>query len=113
MALAEQVRRYEGMLRRGGLWLTFALVAIPLIVGNSYFFPFIVPKYLAFRIIVELLVLVYLLLLAGHPAKYKPRLSWAGWTVVAYGASAVISGAFGVDWHYSFWGTFERISISM
>jgi O-antigen ligase/tetratricopeptide (TPR) repeat protein len=109
MALAEQVRRYEGMLRRGGLWLTFALVAIPLIVGNSYFFPFIVPKYLAFRIIVELLVLVYLLLLAGHPAKYKPRLSWAGWTVVAYGASAVISGAFGVDWHYSFWGTFERM----
>lgn len=109
MTILQTIRRYEGALHVASRWLTYALLCIPLIVGNGYFFPFIVPKYVAFRVLVELLFLAWLLLLAANPSRYRVRMTLAAWGVLAYVASAVISAAVGVDWHTSFFGTFERM----
>lgn len=109
MTFADTLRRHEVAIRATSRWLVYAMLAVPLLVGNGYFFPFIVPKYIAFRVLVELLVLGYLLLLAANPDRYRPRMTWATWAVIAYGLSAIVSGALGVNFHYSFWGTFERM----
>jgi len=103
------LKLHETLIRRLSQWLVYIMLAVPLLVGNSYFFPFIVPKYVTFRIIVELLVLGYLLLLAANTSKYRLRMTWVSWAVIAYGLSAVVSGVFGVNFHYSFWGTMERM----
>lgn len=109
MTFTQTLQRYETQIRGLARWMVYALMAIPLVVGNSYFFPFIVPKYLVFRTVVELLVLAYLLLRVANPGRYQLRMNVATWGLLAYGASAVLSGLVGVDWHYSFFGTFERM----
>lgn len=109
MTILQTIRKYEGALLVASRWLVYAMLCIPLIVGNGYFFPFIVPKYIAFRLLVEALFLVYLGLLAANPSRYRPRMTLASWGVLAYVASAILSAIVGVDWHTSFFGTFERM----
>jgi O-antigen ligase/tetratricopeptide (TPR) repeat protein len=103
------IRTNESRLQLLARWLVYALLVIPLVVGNHYFFPFIVPKYLLFRVLVEVLVLVYLLLLLANPQRYRLRWHWASFAILGYSASAIISGALGIDWRTSFYGTFERM----
>ncbi len=109
MTILQTIRKYEGGLLVASRWLVYAMLCIPLIVGNGYFFPFIVPKYVAFRVLVELLVLVYLGLLAANFTRYRPKFTLAAWGVLAYLGSAILSAAVGMDWHTSFFGTFERM----
>jgi hypothetical protein len=56
----------------------FIIPFIPLIVVNSYFFPFITGKGFAFRIIVELIFGAWMILAVTDPA-YRPRKSWMLW----------------------------------
>jgi O-antigen ligase len=107
--LLSYLRQYQPRLIQAAKVLLVLMFCVPLLVGNSYFFPFIVPKYLLFRTLVELLALVYLLLLVADPHLYRPRLTLATWGLLAYVGSAVLSGLVGSDWHASFFGTFERM----
>lgn len=109
MSIINTLKQKERVIRAIGRWVVYIMLITPLLIGNNYFFPFIVPKYVFFRTLVELLVLVYLLLLAGNWQKYKLSFNVASWGVLAYFVSAVISAAVGVNWHTSVWGTFERM----
>jgi tetratricopeptide (TPR) repeat protein/O-antigen ligase len=76
--------------------------------GMNLFFPFITGKNFTFRIIVELLVLVYIILALREPA-YRPKASWIFWSVTAFVAWMGIATIFSVDPVKSFWSNFERM----
>ncbi len=89
----------------GGLFL---LPFVPLIISNEMVFSTVTGKNFAFRIVVELLAGVYLLLALREP-KYRPRFTGLFTTAVALVAWTGIATLFSVDPVRSFWGNFERM----
>jgi O-antigen ligase len=89
----------------GGLYLVPFLT---LYVANDYFFPFITGKNFWFRIIVEVLVVAWGLLMIVD-AKYRPKFSYV---MGSFGALLVImffANLFGQHPQTSFWSNFERM----
>lgn len=86
----------------------FAALFIPLIGLNNLAFPFITAKAFAFRILVEILGGIWLLL-AISDKKYRPRFSWLAVSVLAFIGIITIADIFGVNLHRSFWSGFERM----
>ena len=89
------------------IYLTFF---VPLLVlPTSFIFPFIVPKILAFRSLVELMIAGYILLLFINWQEFRPKFSWLSLAVGAFFISFAISTFAGVDWYHSFWDNHERM----
>jgi O-antigen ligase/tetratricopeptide (TPR) repeat protein len=89
----------------GGL---FTIPFLPLYVEYGFFFPFITGKGFAFRIIVELIVIAWGVLLLLEP-KYRPQHSAL---LVIYGALVLwmmVANFLGVNPHKAFWSNFERM----
>ncbi|MBP6868946.1 MAG: O-antigen ligase family protein [Candidatus Pacebacteria bacterium] len=89
----------------GGL---FVIPFLPLYVEYGFFFPFITGKGFAFRIIVELIVVAWGVLLLLEP-KYRPQHSPL---LVIYGGLVlwmVVANLLGVNPHKAFWSNFERM----
>lgn len=86
----------------------FLIPFIPLYVSNSLFFPFITGKHFAFRILVEIAVVGWGVLMLIDP-KYRPRFSW---TLVLYGALVAwmfIANLLAVNPEKAFWSNYERM----
>jgi len=86
----------------------FLIPFIPLYVANSLFFPFITGKGFAFRILVEIAVVGWGILMLLEP-KYRPRFSW---TLVLYGALIAwmaVANFLGANPHKAFWSNYERM----
>ena len=86
----------------------FLIPFIPLYVANSLFFPFITGKGFAFRILVEVAVVGWGVLMLIEP-KYRPRFSW---TLVLYGALVAwmaVANFFAINAHKAFWSNYERM----
>lgn len=86
----------------------FLVPFLTLYVANDFFFPFITGKNFAFRIIVEV-VLALWVVLACYDAQYRPRFSWI---LAAFGALIVVMFAANLNAvHQStaFWSNFERM----
>ncbi|MDE1874944.1 MAG: hypothetical protein KGH68_02670, partial [Patescibacteria group bacterium] len=66
----------------------FSVFIIPFIVPNYLFFPFITGKGFFFRVIVEIIFAVWLLLAMRDPA-YRPKKSAIFWAFIAF---AVVIG---------------------
>lgn len=89
------------------VYLTFF---VPLIVlPTSFIFPFIVPKILTFRSLVELMLAGYILLLFINWQEFKPRFSFLNLATSGFLASFAISTFVGVDPYHSFWDNHERM----
>ena len=100
--------------------LKYALIAglslvffIPFIVADgtiwpNMFFPFITGKNFAFRILIELLVGVYVLLALREP-EYRPRASNLFWAIGAFAVWMGVATLMSVDPAKSFWSNFERM----
>ena len=86
----------------------FAVLFIPLIGLNNLAFPFITAKAFAFRILIEILGGIWLLL-AISDKKYRPRFSWLAVSVLAFIVIITLADIFGVNLHRSFWSDFERM----
>lgn len=82
-------------------------LAVPLVVGNGYFFPYIFPKAVVFRSIVALMAVVFLLL-QWKNNNYAPKFTIFTWFLTVFIAVATVASLFGIDMQLSFWGTFER-----
>ena len=74
---------------------------------NAYF-PFITGKNFVFRILIEILLGLYILLALREP-KYRPRASPIFWTLLAFVAWIGIATILSVDPVKSFWSNFERM----
>ena len=87
-------------------------VAVPfipfIVLSQSTFFPFIVGKNFAFRIIVEIMLSAWLVLAFIDPA-YRPRKSWILGVFAVFLAIITLSAIFGENPEKSFWSNFERM----
>ncbi len=87
-------------------------VAVPfipfIILSSNTFFPYIVGKNFAFRIVVEIMLAVYLVLAAIDPA-YRPKKSYLLGALGAFIGIITIAAIFGENPTKSFWSNFERM----
>ncbi len=90
------------------IYITFfvPLVVIP----SSFIFPFIVPKVVFFRTLVEVMLGAYVLLLMINWKEYKPQITPLTLAVfIFYIVSFGLSTIFGTDPYHSFWDNHERM----
>lgn len=86
----------------------FLIPLAPLIVADSYFFPFITGKAFFFRILVEIAVCAWAVL-AVLDKEYRPRFSWVGVAVLAFVVWMFVADCFAVNVAKAFWSNFERM----
>ena len=85
-----------------------AVLFVPLFVSDSMFFPFITAKNFPFRIIVEILAALWIIL-ALRDQSYFPKRSWLFISVAALLGVIALATVFGVDVSRSFWSNYERM----
>ena len=94
---------------RGTLLVGLFLVPfIPFIVTNSMFFPFITGKNFTFRILVEVLFGLWLILALRNSA-YRPRFSWTWIALAVFVGIVLIADLHGANPMKSIWSNFERM----
>ncbi len=105
-----QYTKYLRWALLGGLALVFFtafIIADGLIIPNM-FFPFITGKNFVFRILIEILLGLYVILAVREP-KYRPRSSTLLWALCAFMVWIALATIFSVDPIKSFWSNFERM----
>jgi len=112
--------QYTAYLRWGIFTGLFAILFVPFVVadgGNgagvyipwaNYFFPYITGKNFIFRILVEIVAALYIILALRDP-KYRPRASWVLWSMLGLVAWMALATVLSVDPVKSFWSNFERM----
>ena len=86
----------------------FCIPIIPFIIAPSLFFPFITGKNFTFRIIVEIILALYLVL-ALKNEEYRPKHTWIFYSLFALLVVLVVSTLTSVNSYRSFWSDFERM----
>ncbi|MBI4122666.1 MAG: hypothetical protein HY462_01575, partial [Parcubacteria group bacterium] len=100
-----QTEKTLSWILKGGLLLTPFLVFI---VTRSLYFPFITGKNFTFRILIELLGVVWVYAALKFPS-FRPRSSAVLWAVVAFIGVLGVATIFGLSPYRSFWSNFERM----
>jgi len=90
-------------------FFSFFILFTPLIVDQNFFFPFIAPKSLYFFAISEVIFFVWLLLIFVDP-RYRPKLNSLFLALTLYLLVLILASIFGVNFSYSFWSKYERMS---
>ncbi|MEK7558461.1 MAG: O-antigen ligase family protein, partial [Patescibacteria group bacterium] len=86
----------------------FLVLFLPLYVPDTMFFPFISGKNFAFRIIVELMTLAFLILMY-RDASYRPKKTWMLIAMSVFVAVIAVADIFGENFYRSFWSNYERM----
>lgn len=89
--------------------LLYAVPFLVLLFIEGFYFPFIITRTVFFRLLLELALFIYLLLLALNWEKYRPRFNWAMTLVLIFLLVEFIAAVFGYDFYKSFWSDFERM----
>lgn len=79
-----------------------------LIVSGSMFFPFITGKNFTFRIITEIISLLWIILMMFDP-RYRPKKSWVLIFFAVFVGAMFLSSIFGENFYRSFWSNYERM----
>lgn len=90
----------------------FFILFLPVVMNSSYFFPFIVPKNVFFRIAVEIIFFSWLALLHINPI-YRPnfkKMNKLVWAVAGFFIVNLVAAIFGIGLYSSFWSNYERMS---
>ena len=91
------------------LLLLMASLLVPVIMPGAFFFPYVVPRNIFFRVVAELgaLALVWALCFGGEELdlRYEPIF----WALVAFVAGALLSALFSPARDHSLFGDFERM----
>ena len=89
----------------GGLFL---VPFIPFIVLHGTFFPFITGKGFIFRILVEIVFGLYLIL-AFSDKNYRPKFSWITKSVLFFTLVTLVADLFSANVYKSLWSNYERM----
>jgi O-antigen ligase/tetratricopeptide (TPR) repeat protein len=89
--------------------LLVATTLVPVIVGSGFFFPYVVPRNLYFRTIVEIGTAILALVLCYGRNKLDLRGEPVFYAFAAFLAAAILSAAFSPARMHSFFGDFERM----
>lgn len=98
----------QKILRYIAIGSLFLIPIFPLLVANTYFFPFITGKAFYFRILVELAFSSWVIL-AFLDAKYRPKFTPLTIGVTLFTVIALIADLLGVNPVRSIWSNFERM----
>ncbi|MBI2459130.1 MAG: O-antigen ligase family protein [Parcubacteria group bacterium] len=89
--------------------LLYAVPFLALIFIQGFYFPFIITRTIFFRLLLQLGLSLYLLLLALNFKKYRPRFNWAFKLVIIFLFVQLVAASLGYDFYKSFWSDFERM----
>lgn len=81
---------------------------LPLLAVGTFYFPFIFPRDIAFRILSELAFILYLYLAMSNSA-YRPKFNFLTKAITAFFSVLLVSSVFGVNFYASLWGDYERM----
>lgn len=92
-------------------WLLLLVAVTPLLYIGGVYYPFVVPKVIYFRTLVELVVVLLVIYAVytrdGLPlAIFKKKITWVPLVFLGF---SYISALFGLDFYHSFWSIFERM----
>lgn len=88
---------------------TYLALFTPFIFIKDYFFPFVVPKTIFFRIIVDIIFIAYILLVISNP-RYRPRFNAFTITITVFLGIVILTSLTGVNLARSFWSVSERMT---
>lgn len=109
MPYQDTIERILKYVIRGGI---FFILILPVVMNSNFFFPFIVPKNVLFRIAAEVVFFSWLALMS-FDASYRPnfkRIDKLTWAVIAFFVASTVSTIFGLGIYSSFWSNYERMS---
>lgn len=86
----------------------FIIPFIPFIVPSAMFFPFITGKGFTFRILVEIIFGLYVLLALIEPS-YRPKISWVTKSMFLFVFIVLVADVFGANPYKSLWSNYERM----
>lgn len=86
----------------------FLVPFIPFIVPSNFFFPFITGKGFTFRILVEVIFGLFVIL-AFIDREYRPKLSWITKAVLGFTLVVLAADLLGVNVYKSIWSNYERM----
>ena len=81
----------------------------PVIVWRASFFPFVTPKTIYFRVLVEIASVFYLVLAIYSP-RYRPKINAVSVSVFLFFLVFILTSYLGINFERSFWSTFERMT---
>lgn len=87
---------------------SYLALFLPLYIGQRFIYPFITPKSVLFRILIEILFGAWVLLVLTYP-QYRPKKTLLFWTLSIFCAVLILTAFTGVNPNRSFWSTFERV----
>jgi len=89
--------------------LLYAVPFLALIFIEGFYFPFVITKTVFFRLLMQLGLSFYLLLLALDFKKYRPRFNLGLILAAVFFLVHLAAAIFGYDFYRSFWSDFERM----
>ena len=90
-------------------WGVYLSLFSPLILITGYYFPFVVPKTIFFRIVVDIIFIAYILLAVSNP-RYRPKFNALTVSIIVFLGILVLTSFTGINFEKSFWSTFERMT---
>ena len=89
-------------------YLAIAALFTPFLIDTHTYFPFIIAKAIAFRLIVEAMLVIWVLWLVKK-RNFQLQLSPLAKAILVFGVIVFISALFGVDFYYSLFSGNERM----
>jgi len=90
-------------------WGTYLVLFTPLIINTKFFFPFVAPKTIFFRIIIEIILLAYIFLVMTNKS-WRPQINALTIALVVFLGIFILASFTGVNLERSFWSTNERMT---
>jgi len=90
-------------------WGAYLALFTPLIISTKFFFPFVAPKTIFFRMLVEIALVAYLFLVMKNRT-YRPKITPLMIAVGLFLAIFILASFTGINLHRSFWSTNERMT---
>ena len=90
-------------------WGIYISLFLPLIIFSQHLSPFHFGKMVIFRILVEIMAVIYILLIFSTGKKYLPKFNPIVIAVTIFTGLYALCSFTAVDFNYAFWGTLERM----
>lgn len=87
----------------------YAALFTPLITNKNHFFPYVSPKTFFFRIVVDVIAVIYVLLIVAN-RRYLPKANPLTIALAVFLLISVVTSLLGVGLERSLWSTYERMA---
>jgi O-antigen ligase/Flp pilus assembly protein TadD len=90
-------------------WGVYVALFAPLILFRTWFFPYVSPKTIFFRIIVDIIFIAYILLVISS-RRYLPKINALTISITVFIGVLLLTSLTGINFSKSFWSVFERMT---